>query len=165
MSDDKKTLVLDLETSQEIFGSIDAFDMNAPLTEEEVRMMGQVVGKPQQTQSFVPAHDIEDDTFEENVEPVNSESDYNALYAYYLKCQSVVTLIDFAEGWEAFKELVLKPFVKLQKQENKEYRGTSPNMAFALRTREQAAEDFMEFITARIDVLKQVPKPVLKQQK
>lgn len=159
-----KPLVLEPEKLQAIRASVNQFDLNAPLTDDEILMMGQLAGKPQPVQSFTPAHDIEEDTFEENVQPVNSESDYNAQYAYYLKCQNVVTLVSFEDGWESFKQLVLNAFLREQKLANKDYRGTNPHRASALRLREQAAEDFVKFVSTQIQALREVPKPVLKQQ-
>lgn len=159
-----KPLVVEPELREEIEAAINQFDLHTDLTEEELRMMGQSP-TPEQIANFKPAQHIEEDKFETNTEPVASETDYNARYAYYLKCQSIVDLISFKEGWDSFGQLVLKPFLVEQKQANREYRGTNPNDAFALRLREQCAEDFITFIDAVIEDLKAVPKPVLKQQK
>lgn len=166
MSD--KLLVLEAEKLDAIRSSVSQFDLEAPLTDEEVQMMGHTGSIPDREkdapQSFKPAQDIEEPGFVESTTQVASELDYNSQYAYYLKCQSVITLISFEEGWESFQQFVLKPFLNIQRQENKEYRGTNPNDAFALRLREQTAEDYLVFINAVIEDLKSVPKPVLKQQ-
>lgn len=169
MSEAKQPVVIDQGTSEAISSSIETFDLNAPLTAHEIEMMGQVIennrGRSEKSVT-VKKHvkEIEDDEFEQNTAPADSELDYNAKYAYYLKCQNVVTLIDFSDGWESFQELVLKPFVKEQRKANKEYRGVDPNKAFTLRIREQTAEDLLKFIDAMIGSLKEVPKPVLNQK-
>lgn len=165
MSEEKQLVVLDEVTEQAINATINVFDMNANLTEDELRMMGQVPDHQRTTNTLDAPHEIEEDKFAQNTNDVSSEADYNAEYAKYLKCQSVVTLVSFEDGWTAFQELILRPFLREQQRANKEYRGTDPFEGSALRIRQQTAEDLFVFIDAVIEDVKAFPKPVLKQQK
>jgi hypothetical protein len=153
----------------EIHRAMEDFDVNAPLSDTERAMLGEIVttkyrgdiaeraGIAQEVQ------EIEGDAFAatETVAP-GSESDYNTLYAHYLKCQSIATLIAFREGWSAFEELVLKAYLLTRQREDRDYRGEDPHRALALRIRKQEAEDFVKFIRSEVEAAAATPKPTLK---
>jgi hypothetical protein len=156
-------LALSEQELADIRGSLDSFDMEAPLNETEQKMLGEWVA-PQKQAATTAVQEIEEDTFVEEVVPAETQQDYNAQYAYYVKAQALVTLAAFEEGWEAFQEMVLKSFLRKCRRENKEYRGSDPNVAFSYRLKEQAAEDFYSYINVMIAEAKIVPKPVLQQK-
>lgn len=148
----------------DIRGSLDSFDMEAPLNEEEQRMLGHLTASKTKQPASAAVQDIEEDAFVEEVIPAESQQDYNAQYENYIQAQNIVTLASFKDGWEAFQELILKAFLRKCHRENKEYRGTDPNAAFAHRLREQTAEDFYSYINLMVAEAKLVPKPVLQQK-
>ena len=163
------TPVVSREILEEIRSARDEFDINAPLSDDEREMLGEVVRTKYAVDVAERAgvlgqlEDLEGDAFAktETVAP-GSESDYNALYAHYLKCQSITTMVAFKEGWDAFGELILMAYVRSKQKENREYRGEDPNKALALRLRQQEAEDFVKFIRAEVEAAAAVPKPTLK---
>ena len=145
------------------------FDLNAKLSKKERRMLGEVIETKyradiaERAGIAVELKDLEEDQFAttELVAP-GEEGSYNALYAHYLKCQAIGTLVAFSEGWQAFEEVVLNTYVRARRKENNEFRGDDPNRAFSLRIRQQEAEDFLKYIKSEIVAAAQVPKPVLK---
>jgi hypothetical protein len=160
------------ELNQEISSSINKFDMGAPLTEAELEYAGMtgvlpaLQPKPILQASEMPLlREIED--AEEpviSVDAVEALSDrygYNAQYVHYMKCQAIVALAGFAEGWEAFEELALKTFVRNAKRDDEEYRGDDPHKAFSLRVKRQSAEDFFKFIRRVVNEAAATGKPVL----
>lgn len=162
--------IMDAATLEDIGKSRSAFDINAPLTEEEVMAVGMamtlpaITENPRTTAAAVPLLkdlDLAEEEDESDV-PV-AHDDYNAAYAHYLSCQALTALVAFNEGWEALEKTILKRFVAARRAENAEYRGDDPNRAFSLRVRQQAAEDFLLFIRSSVQEAKATPRPVLKK--
>ena len=150
------------------------FDLNAPLTEEELIQTGMVTVLPSRpspaaSESTTPVlkdlDEMEDDSPVDAVADFIDGSSYNGRYQHYSKCQAIAALVAFEEGWESFEELILKPYVQERKRENKEYRGEDPNKAFSLRLKQQAAEDFVRAIRIGINEAVTTPKPALEAKK
>lgn len=145
------------------------FDLNAPLTDQELILAGLVPLTATKEKPAIDAPIFKDLEDLEDVAPVDAVADfidgndYNKRYAHYLKCQALVALAAFEEGWQSLEELVLKPYVLARKRENAEYHGDDPHKAFSLRLRQQAAEDFMQFIRMMVAEAAATPKPVLKK--
>ena len=141
------------------------FDLNKPLTEEELEAigMGELVppGRLSDSPIVKDLEDVDDDGDSDLI--VATGDDYNRQYLHFLSCQNIAALAAFEEGWQSFNELILKAYIKKCRRENKEYRGDDPNKAFSLRLREQAAEDFVQFIHAMVNEAAATPKPVLKK--
>jgi hypothetical protein len=153
---------------KEILASVDQFDLNAPLTAEEVEQAGMLLVLPGAGKERAPAgvptlQDINEVADDGQADAVTSGGDYNLQYLHYLRCQAVTALTTFDEGWKALEELALKAFVRRCKVENDEYRGSDPNKAFSLRLRQQTAEDFLRFIRAVVVEAAATPKPSLKK--
>lgn len=148
------------------------FDINRPLTEDELTLAGQLLSLPgtreprKRTVSLSQPPLLKDlDLLEEPEqagEPTAIE-DYNAVYSHYLGCQALVALASFKEGWEALEKQVFEKYVRERRLANAQYRGHDPNESFALRLKQQAAEDFLVFIRASVNEAAAVQKPVLKQ--
>jgi hypothetical protein len=156
--------------NQEIDGSVDAFDLRSPLTEDELvyaGLLGVLPGlEAKRAQAPAPEmpllQEIEDvDPLPvDAVEALADRGSYNEQYVHYMKCQALAALVAFTEGWSALED-VLKFYVRQAKRENEEYRGTDPNKAFSLRVKQQTAEDFLKFIRRSINEAVVTPKPVL----
>jgi hypothetical protein len=153
---------------ENIHDSLALFDLNAPLTEEELTAAGMLVvlpgARPEQAAEGMPLlKDIEENDAEpvDAVAAVIDGNSYNAQYARYLQCQALAALVAFDDGWRSFEEVVLKAYVSARKREDAEYRGSDPNTAFALRIKKQTAEDFVKFIHAVINEAVATPKPSL----
>jgi hypothetical protein len=155
----------DIELMESVLESRDQFDLSKGLTPQELATFGMLVESPEATRETVNVpvlkdlEDLEDPT--KDSVPVASGNDYNAQYAHYLRCQSLLSLVSFEEGWKSFENLVLKAYVYARRREDAEYRGSDPNKALALRIRKQESEDFVKFIRAMIVEAVNVPKPVL----
>jgi|SRR6267142_1607416 len=148
--------------------SLEQFDLNSPLTEEELRVAGMLTVLPSMRRDSIEAtpvlQDIEDPGDDTSVDVVASfvnRDDYNAQYAHYMRCQALAALVAFTDGWKSFEEMVLKTYVSARRLENSGYKGDDPNKAFSLRIREQTAEDFMRFIKVMINEAITTPKPTL----
>lgn len=159
---------IDPETLSDIRGSLDVFNLSAPLTDEELALAGMMSALPGEVTSrlkSMPAvrdlDDVSDDSPIDAVAAVLDGTSYNIQYAHYLRCQALASLVAFEEGWKSFEELILKAYVVARRRENKEYKGDDPNKAFSLRIREQVAEDFIGFIQSVIFEAVNTPKPSL----
>jgi hypothetical protein len=157
------------EISQGIDSSMGAFDLTAGLTNQELEYAGMLGVLPALGPKAVESapkmpllQEIEDvDTPQADaVEALADRGSYNQQYIHYMKCQALAALVAFTEGWSALDD-VLKFYVRQVKRENEEYRGTDPNKAFALRVKQQTAEEFLKFIRRSINEAVVTPKPVL----
>lgn len=164
--------VIDQQTFEEIVESQSALDMSAPLTDEELEHFGMVVGKtptPKEENSTPVLKDLDDveeaPASEDAVAVYADGKSYNTQYVQYLQCQALASLIAFEEGWKAFENLVVKPYLVMRKRENDGYRGDDPNKAFSLRVKKQESEDFVKFMRAKIAEAINTPKPVLGGKK
>jgi len=170
---ESKKLVMTPGDRAALRSSVANLDINAPLTPEEYAMMGQALeqwGDDAPSANKLPdvavkLHDFDEDTFAPTgVQPVaDTNKDYNQLYAHYLKCQSLVTIMAFEEGWKNFKEMVLYAYVKMKIRESKEYTGDNRDKLSNLAIRLRTAEDFVRFIETSMAEATAVQKPVLKQ--
>lgn len=154
--------------------SISDFDLNSPLTKKEITEAGLLLALPVQLdeearrpESEVPLlkdiEEIEPESFDA-VQAFTDNNGYNQQYVHYLRCQSLVALTSFEEGWKSFEEMVLKEFVRRCKRDNGDYRGDDPNRAFSLRVRQQTAEDFLKFIRGMVSEAAATPKPSLAKK-
>ena len=151
----------------EILDSRRSFDLNAPLTPEEQAMIGQATSPAGKTQdASFRVREIEEGIPEASAEPeaeITSNSEYNERYMYYSRCQALLALVAFDEGWKAFQE-VLTGYVNKQRRANAEYRGDDRDRVFSLRLRQIAAEDFLAYINGAIAEAAQVQRPVLEER-
>lgn len=154
---------------EDIDRSFSNFDLNAPLTDEELKKSGMVLSLPsvkQATSGGMPLLQDIEDTNDEPVDAVAVVTEveaYNQQYAHYLRCQSLAALVSFAEGWKSFEDLALKAFVQRCRRDDEEYKGDDPNRSFKLRIRKQTAEDFVKFIQGVVNESIMTPKPSLKK--
>lgn len=147
--------------------SYDLFDLNAPLSDSEKLLAGLLSDSQpaQQSVAQVKIKDIEEDELQNPPEKgvlTQTDDEYNQAYAHWTRCQAVVALRKFDEGWKAFDELILRAYVRARKAENKAYAGEDRDRSFALRLRERAAEDFYRFILQQVEEAEQVPRPASK---
>ena len=157
-------VVADLINKDEIIATQRAFDLNAPLTEAERLLMANELDV-----SLTPAQDaprlrvIDEDVFAAtDVSAVaNNQNDYNQLYAHYLGCQALATIVAYEEGWEAFQKKVLSPYIQARKGEEEGYTGDDRDKIYALRLRRTAAMDFARYIMTVMIEAAEVPKPSL----
>ena len=155
----------------DVVNAQEKFDLNAPLTDEELVAAGMLAVLPSKLTQEASGPVLKDLDDLDDVAPTDAVADfidgdsYNGRYAHYLKCQALAALVAFDEGWSSFEELILKPYVRERKRENAEYRGEDPNKAFSLRLRQQAAEDFVRFIRYMINEAVATPKPALEVKK
>jgi hypothetical protein len=150
---------------EEIIESLLAFDLSAPLSEEELRMAGLSAAPSMDAVITTAGAPVLQDIEEDKRVPVSDTAvsggtdEYNKAYAYWTQCQALSALRDFKDGWSAFEELVLSPYVESRRLENDNYRGDDPNKAFSLRLKAQAAEDFVKFIEFSMAEAAAVPRP------
>jgi hypothetical protein len=152
-----RDIIADILNLESIEQSQRAFDIGGPAIVEEEP------SEPQQEDAPFRLQTVEDDSRFVGSTPVSvrSNSDYNQQYAYYLSCQSISALVAFDEGWKAFKDLVLLPYVAQRINEDQGYSGDDPHKAFALRCRRREAELFARCIIEQAENAADVPKPVL----
>ncbi len=164
-----------LEREQELERQIEAskgtFDLTAPLTDEELARAGMLSSLPGSPTARVNLNQAEMPLLQEiedveeppvdAIEGLTDRQDYNVQYVRYMRCQAIVALASFTEGWSAFEELALKAFVKQAKFNDEQYRGEDPHKAFSLRVRRQAAEDFFRFIRQVVAEAQATAKPSL----
>jgi hypothetical protein len=159
----------EIELEKDINGSRQSFDLAAPLTADELKhagLLGVLPGlkaEPPAAQEMPLLRDIEDteEPVEDAVEAIGDRNSYNAQYIRYMKCQAIMSLVAFEEGWSAFEEMALKSFVQQAKREDEEYHGDDPNKSFKLRVRQQTARDFLRHIKAVVVEAAAFPKPKL----
>ena len=152
------------EDLENIRKSRDQFDLSAELTPVERQMLGEIVRESTDERVLdepVRIKDIEEDDFTaiDVVDLVMNNREYNERYAYYVRCQTLATLVAFEDGWNNFQDMVLKAYVRMRRMENKEYRGDDRDKAHALRLKQQAAEDFVSFINSSMQEARNYPKP------
>lgn len=156
------------EIDNEVDKSLHSFDLTAPLTEEELvysGMSGVLPGGDKALANHereMPLLQEIEDNEEAQVDAVETFTDrnsYNVQYVRYMKCQAILALAAFTEGWSAFEELALKAYVKQAKLTDEQYRGDDPHKAFSLRVKRQAAEDFFKFVKGVIAEAAATPKP------
>lgn len=151
-----------LETNQAVEHSANQFDMGAGLTDGEKALVG-LLREAENSKSVSPVtvKDLEEDMFssQEEVIPSSGNDDYNRQYAYWTRCQSLLALKEYEEGWTAFEELVLAPYVQLRQRENAAYSGSDRDEVFALRLRQREAEDFLKHIRSCFEEAAAVCKP------
>jgi hypothetical protein len=158
------------EIDESVSSSADTFDLRAPLTEDELVYAGLLGVLPAFTPKLVTPveeipllRDIEDseEPVVDAIEALTDRGSYNQQYAHYMRCQALVALAAFTEGWSVFETMALKSFVTRARRSNEEYRGSDPNKAFELRIKQQTAEDFIKFIRAVVNEAIATPKPAL----
>ena len=114
------------ELERKIQESKGTFDLTAPLTDEELAragMLSSLPGSPAArvnhlNQAEMPLlqeiEDVEEPPVDA-IEGLTDRQDYNVQYVRYMRCQAIVALASFTEGWSAFEELALKAFVRQAK--------------------------------------------------
>lgn len=151
-----------LETNQAVERSVGQFDLGAELTEGEKALVGLLrEAENDKSVSPVTVKDLEEDMFspQEDVKPTAGNDEYNQQYVYWTRCQALLALKGYEEGWAVFEELVLNPYVQLRRRENAGYTGNDRDEAFALRLRQREAEDFLKHIHSCFEEAAAVRKP------
>lgn len=160
--------------------SFEAFDLDTPLSADEQVAAGVLKWQARLgaagAGAQIPLQTIDDDpspAADESADVV-SVDEYNERYVYWNRCQALVALTKFEEGWTAFCELVLGPYVAKLALTNKNYKpftdingvfhNTDSDVAMILRTRADCAEEFVEFIKGSMEQAAAEPKPRLSQE-
>jgi hypothetical protein len=162
----------ELAIEDEIASSQAVFDIGAPLTDRDLAQAGMLLNLPgggsaepkealRNTMPLLQEIEDVDEAPIDAIEGLTDRNSYNLQYVRYMKCQAIMALAAFEEGWSAFEELALKAYVKKAKFEDEQYRGDDPNKAFSLRVKRQAAEDFFRFIKGVVAESAATPKPTL----
>lgn len=159
MSEDRD-LVSDIIINDDVIKSAQAFDLSAPLTPDEKSIMANLFDV-----STTP-RELEDELYtgrEETSKGAMSANfkSYSDEYQRYLAWQAIAAMVAHEDAWEAFQELILRPFVAQRKAEDDNYAGDDPNKAFGLRQRRLAAEEFFRHIVSAATAADDVPRPVL----
>lgn len=153
----------------DIRASYDTFDLAAPLTPEELVAAGALkwqaqLGAAASGAQPIPLQTIEDVNEGDASANVTSVEEYNERYVYWNRCQALVALTKFEEGWTAFCELVLAPFIMTLRSRDDAYDGADPNEVMRLRTRVRCAEEFERWIKVCMEQAATEPKPRLPKE-
>lgn len=153
------------ELAAEVAGSAAAFDLNLPLTEEEMSLLSDQFDVSRTPSENAP-RDLEDELYTYREKPsasavASTPSEYSAEYLAYLRWQEIAAIGANDAAWLAFQELVLLPFVKRLKVDDENYRGHDPNEAFSLRLRYRTAKEFLTHILSTVGTAGEVQQPVL----